>query len=376
MKNNKLLSIVIGTAFCGTALLNAAPAKKSAAAPQMPKAVVTVDEVRKAPDKLNRRYSGRVAAIFIINSVARVSGDLIYQGFKDGDMVKKGQLLFAFDDVRYRAAVASAKAKIKSIKAQLAYAEKSLERKNTLFKQKAVSQDTKENTEEHVNDLKAQLLAAEAQLILAEDDLKNTKIYSQVDGKSGKAVYAPGNYITPSSGKLVDVISTNPIRVRFSISQRDFLELFGNEKNLKEQAVVTLNMPDGTVYDKKGKIVIVDNQTLNATDSIRVWALFENPDNRLIPNAAITCALSKSSAQLNPAVLPSAVMHDRKGAYVYVVDKNNTVERRNVLLGNTDGDIQIVRHGLNAGEKVIVEGMHKTFPGAEIMPVTYKKKGK
>lgn len=374
MKSQKIISIALGAVFCGTALW-AAPEKK-APAMQAPKAVVTVDEVKTAPDKLNRRYSGRVAPIFIITSVARVSGDLIHQGFKDGDMVKKGQLLFAFDDVRYRAAVASAKAKIQSIKAQLAYAEKSLSRHNTLFKQKAVSQDTKENSEEHVNDLKAQLLAAEAQLILAEDDLKNTKIYAQVTGKSGKAIYAPGNYITPASGKLVDVISTDPIRVRFSISQRDFLELFGNEKNLKDQAVVTLNLPDGTTYDKTGKIVIVDNQTLNATDSIRVWAIFENPENKLIPNAAITCALSRNTAVKRAAVLPSAVMHDRKGAYVYVVDKDNKVSRRNVLLGNTDGEIQIIRQGLKAGEKVIVEGTHKTFPGSEVETVTYKKRVK
>lgn len=375
MKAKKLLTIALSAVFCGTAVLNAAPEKKPAA-PQMPKAVVTVDQVKMSPDTLTRRYSGRVAPIFIISSVARVSGDLIHQGFKDGDMVKKGQLLFAFDDVRYRAAVDSAKAKIQSIKAQLAYAEKSLSRHNTLFKQKAVSQDTKENSEEQVNDLKAQLLAAEAQLVLAEDDLKNTKVYAQVDGKSGKAVYTPGNYITPASGKLVDVISMNPIRVRFSISQRDFLEIFGNEKNLKDQAVVSLNMPDGTIYNKTGKIVIVDNQTLNATDSIRVWALFDNPDNKLIPNAAITCSLSKNASVQRPAVLPSAVMHDRKGAYVYVVDKDGKVARRNVLLGNSNGEIQIIRQGLDAGEKVIVEGMHKTFPGAEVAAVPYKNKVK
>ena len=366
MRNTKIFCTAFAAVLCAASVFGAGA----------PKAVVTVDEVKSAPDKLNRRYSGRVAPIFVITSVARVSGDLIHQGFKCGDMVKKGPLLFAFDDVRYRAAVESAKAKIKSIKAQLAYAEKSLSRHNTLYKQKAVSQDTKENSEEHVNDLKAQLLAAEAQLVLAEDDLKNTKIYSQVSGKSGKAVYAVGNYITPSSGKLVDVISMDPIRVRFSISQRDFLEIFGSEKNLKDQAVVTLNLPDGTVYDKQGKIVIVDNQTLNATDSIRVWALFENPDNRLIPNAAITCALSKNNVEKRAAVLPSAVMHDRKGAYVYVVDAANKVVRRNVLLGNADGNFQIVRQGVKTGEKVIVEGMHKTFPGAEVEAVSYSRKAK
>lgn len=366
MKATKFFCSVLTAVICAATLFGAGA----------PKAVVTVDDVVSSPDNLNRRYSGRVAPIYIITCVSRVSGDLVQQGFKDGDMVKKGQLLFAIDDVRYRAAVSAAKAKIQSIKAQLAYAEKSLSRHNTLYKQKAVSQDTKESSEEHVNDLKAQLLAAEAQLILAEDDLKNTKIYAQVNGKSGKAVYAPGNYITPNSGKLVDVISTDPIRVRFSISQRDFLEIFGNEANLKKQAVVKLNMPDGTIYDKVGKIVIVDNQTLNATDSIRLWALFENPDNKLIPNAALTCTLTKSDVEKRAAVRPSAIMHDRKGAYVYVVDAANKVSRRNVLLGNTNGELQIIREGLKPGEKVIIEGTHKTFPGSEVVTVSATKKEK
>lgn len=362
----RIFSIVIAAVLCAASLYGAGA----------PKAVVTVDKVTTSPDNLNRRYSGRVAPIYIITCVTRVSGDLIHQGFKCGDMVKKGQLLFAFDDVRYRAAVESAKAKITSIKAQLAYAEKSLSRHNTLYKQKAVSQDTKESSEEHVNDLKAQLLAAEAQLILAEDDLKNTKIYSPVSGKSGKALYAVGNYITPSAGKLVDVISMDPIRVRFSISQRDFLEIFGNEENLKKQAVVKLNLPDGTVYDKAGKIVIVDNQTLNATDSIRVWALFDNPENKLIPNAAITCTLSKNDVEKRAAVRPSAIMHDRKGAYVYTVDAANKVSRRNVLLGNSSGELQIIRDGLKSGETVIIEGAHKTFPGSEVVAVPVGRKDK
>ncbi|MBO5990493.1 MAG: efflux RND transporter periplasmic adaptor subunit [Lentisphaeria bacterium] len=357
-------------AFCTAAVLWAAPQMSA------PKAVVTVDKVTLSADKVNRRYSGRVAPIFIITSVARVSGDLIHQGFKDGDMVKKGQLLFAFDDVRYRAAVDSARAKIQQIKAQLAYAEKNFNRNDALYRHNAVSQDAKENAEENVNGLKAQLLAAEAALVLAEDDLKNTKIYAQVDGKTGKAVYAPGNYITPGSGKLVDIVSIDPIRVRFSISQRDFLEIFGNEDNLKKQAVVKLNLPDGTVYDKTGKIVIVDNQTLNSTDSIRVWALFDNPDNRLIPNAALTCSLSKSDAEMCAAVRPSAVMHDRKGAYVYVVDEANKVARRNVLLGNTDGELQIIRQGLKPGEVVIIEGMHKTAPEDEVKAVSRQQKVK
>ena len=164
--------------------------------------------------------------------------------------------------------------------------------------------------------------------------------------------------------------------MRFSISQRDFLEIFGTEANLKKQAVVKLNMPDGTVYDKAGKIVIVDNQTLNATDSIRVWALFSNPDNKLIPNAAVTCTLAKDDVEKRPAVRPSAIMHDRKGAYVYVVDAANKVSRRNVLLGNSNGEFQIIREGLKAGEKVIIEGSHKTFPGSEVVAVSASRKEK
>ena len=94
------------------------------------------------------------------------------------------------------------------------------------------------------------------------------------------------------------------------------------------------------------------------------------------PNAALTCNLTKSDAEMCAAILPSAVMHDRKGAYVYVVDAANKVARRNVLLGNTDGEVQIVRQGLKEGESVIIEGMHKTMPGAEVAAVAREQKVK
>ena len=341
-----------------------------AAAPATP---VLVDSVFKAPNAVSRRYAGRITAINHINSTSRVSGDLIEQGFKQGEMVKKGQLLFAIDDTRYQAMVKAAQAKIGQIKAQLEYAESDYARKEDLFKKEAVSLDALESVRAQLKTLKAQLLAAEADLILAQDDLKNCRIVSPIDGKTGKAAYALGNYITPSSGTLVSVTQLDPIRVRFSISQRDYLALFGNEKNLISQAVVTLKLADGITYKQTGRIEIVDNQTVNSTDAIRVWARFDNPELRLIPNAAITVNLSKNEAEQLPAVLPSAVMHDRKGAYTYVVNADNTVERREVVTGETDGEVQIILEGLRPGEKVIVEGMHKVRPGMPVDPVEFQK---
>ena len=343
-----------------------------AAPPAAPAVPVVVDQVKLAPNAVNRRYAGRVSAIDHVACVSRVSGELVGQGFEQGAVVKKDQLLFKIDDVRYQAAVQAAEAKVSQIKSQLEYAESDCRRKEGLYKQKAVSLDSLESIRAQVNTLKAQLQAASAELVLAQDDLKNCRITSPIDGKSGKATYAPGNYITPASGTLVTVTQLDPIRVRFSISQRDFLALFGSEKNLVELAVVKVKLADGITLEETGVIDIVDNQTLNSTDAIRVWAKFANPRHRLIPNAAVSVHLTKRDAEKLPAVIPSAVMHDRKGAYVYVVGDDNAISRRDVVLGETDGDTQMILQGLSVGEKVVVEGMHKVRPGSTVVPVAYQ----
>lgn len=340
------------------------------AAPQIPAPAVVVEEATTAPDIYKRRYVGNIVPINNVYSTAKVSGDLISQGFKDGQYVKAGQLLFEIDPTRYAAAVKSTEAKLAQIKAKLAYAENNLLRKKELLDKKAASLDTYQSVLSERDTLKAQLLEAEAALILAKDDLKNTRIVAMTNGKTGKAVYAPGNYITPSSGTLVQTVQTDPIRIRFSVSARDFLSLFGSEKNIRKNGIVNVILADDSEYNHKGEIEIVDSSVQQDTDTIRVWARFKNPDNLLIPYGVVTVILTRDDGKKYPAVTPSALSHDVNGSYIYAVDsKDNMPVKRYVTPGNLSGDLQVIRKGLKAGELVITEGFHKIIPGVPVKPV-------
>lgn len=330
--------------------------------------IVAVGKVTESESVEIKRYTGHITSSSSVNLVARVSGELVRMGFNEGEEVAVGQVLFELDPVRYEAEVQNVKARIAEYEARLAYAELSYNRASELFKRSAGTKDSMDSSESEHQAAKAALLASEAQLITAMDDLKNTKIVSPISGKIGVTNYTEGNYLTPNSGTIATVIQLDPLRVSFAMSNRDFLAMFGTEQSLKERADIRLRLADDSMYDKRGTVEFIDNKANQRTDTIQVFAKFDNPDGKLVPGSTVTVLLSRRNGGVQPAVLPSAVMHDSKASYVYVVDGENRVERRDVVLGAGDTKLQLIKAGLAPGETVIIDGMHKTRPGGVIEP--------
>ena len=371
-KNLLLCGVVLGSsaAFAAT--------DKDAKAPKIAPRVenVVVGEVGLGTETMLRKISSTIVAINAYDVMPRVSGDIVKQGFKDGTQVKKGQLLFQIDDTRYRAAVNAILAKIEKIKAQLEYAESNHKRNDELYSKKAVSKDSWESTKSTLASLKADLMAAQAELILAQDDLAHTRITALYDGTTGKSPYAPGNYITPASGKLNRIVDMRELRAKFSFGMRDYLANFGNEKNFRRNARIELILADGSVYKHPGTIEIVDTTSLvESADSLQVWVRFPNPEGILSPGGAVTVKLSKEDPEKYPAVPRQAIVYDRRGTKVYVVNDQNKVESRAVKTGTATDALQVIREGLKPGERVIVEGTHKVMPGTVVNPVPYRPEG-
>lgn len=346
----------------------AEPMETMAAAPQM-KSKVAVGVVGESLEVETRRYTGHVVSSSSVSLTPRVSGEVLGVLFKEGESVKTGDLLYELDPIRYEASVKNAEAKVAEYKAKLAYAENSFNRAENLYQEKAASKDNMENALSEYEAAHALLLAAEADLITARDDLKNTRVFAPIDGKVSLTKYTKGNYVTPNSGALATIVQTNPLRVTFSLSNRDFLSMFRTEEALKGKAAIRLRLADDSVYDLPGIVELVDNQANRQTDTIQVYAKFDNPEGILIPESTVTVLLSRTNGHMAPAVPPSAVMHDAKSAYVYIVTDGDVVERREVALGANDGETQIVKVGLKPGEKIVVDGMHKTMPGGTVVPV-------
>jgi len=337
-----------------------------AAFAETPKAVVGVEKVTESEDMESRRYTGLVVSQSVVNLTPRVSGEILEVGFKDGDFVRKGEVLYRLDSVQYEAAVKSAEADIAETQAKLTYAEDNYNRNKLLHEKKAASLDAMESAKSTLEAEKAALLAMEAQLITAKDNLKHTVITSPLDGVAGVTNFTAGNYVTPGSGTLLTIIQVRPIRVRFSVSTADFLSMFGSPDELKNNGAVRIKLSDGREYGEAGEIELMNNEANSKTDAIQIYAKFANADVQLITGSTVSVAMSKKKGRTTAAVSPAAVMHDTKGSYVYVVDQANKVEKRYVTLGNATSNRQLIDSGLKKGETVIVKGSHKTMPGMEI----------
>lgn len=328
--------------------------------------LVAAGTVQEAESIITRRYPGRVVSPASIAVTSRVSGDLLEVAFKEGDFVKKGQLLYRLDDIRYIAARKSAEAKIAEYRARVAYSKANFERTQQLFDKEVSTQDELESARSEYEANKALFSAAEADLIVALDDLKNTRIYAPADGRIGINATPAGSYITPASGTLATVVQLDPVRVRFSLSNRDFLSIFGNEKTLREQSRIALLLADGKNYETVGAVDFIDNTANEQTDTVQIYAKFSNPDAKLLPGSTVSVVLECRSGTLMPAVVPSAVMYDTQSPYVYVLDGDNRVARRNVVLAQTTDELQFVESGLKPGERIITDGTHKAIPGRKV----------
>ena len=239
-------------------------------------------------------------------------------------------------------------------------------------KSRPSSRDVLESAERTEQVAYGELLAAEADLVTAQDDLCNTRIVAPMAGRIGVTAFTAGNYVTTSSGTLVTLVRTDPVRVRFGLSVRDMQAVFGSEEELRSLGRVRVRLADGTDYGTEGRVTIVDNTAEGRTDTIQVYAELANPQSRLVPESTVVVTLYRQTDSLVPAVPPSAVQHDAQGAFVYVVQEDDRVSLHRVTLGNLVGESQTVRSGLTVHERVVTDGTHKVADG---MKVDYARKG-
>ena len=326
--------------------------------PKASAAVVGADVVKEVVQTTERRYRGRIISPETVVIVPQVSGTIEEVAFAEGELVKKGQLLYRIDDVKYVAAVESAKAAIAQCEATLAYAKKTADRTQTLFERKVASADDLDAAVSNRDAAAAALASAKASLITAEDNLKHTRIVSPVDGKIGLNPCSAGNYVTQGSGILATIIRQDPLRLSFSMSSGDFLRYYGSEASLREKFSIRIAHP--------GQIEFVDNLANATTDSINVYAKLENPEGLLIPGITVTVSVTEKETKKELAIPLSAVIHDKSGAYVWVLDASNIPSRREITEGDMLETISIVKNGLSAGERIVTLGTHKVFPGVAV----------
>lgn len=253
------------------------------------------------------------------------------------------------------------------------YAERNYQRQKRLATSEAVSKSNYEDAQRLINATKARYEQNKAELLEAENDLSYTKIYAPISGRIGEVKHTFGNFVSPASTYLAKIVSVDPIQVRFSISERDFLNLFKNINSPNQNISIAVRLSNGEQYALPGKIAFIDNIVDNSTGTISIWSEFGNPEMKLLPGGYATVLLSKKLDKSYPGVKMSAILSDSQGSYVYVVGADGMAVRRRVTVGDVVGSNIIIPQGLSVGEKVIVDGTHKVIPGVPVNPVQADK---
>ena len=327
-----------------------------------------VAEVTGERDTGTRRYPGRIVPVAQVNVVPQVSGEILEVGFSNGQSVRKGDLLYRLDSVKYEAAVKNAEAKVSELKAQNAYAALSAHRYEQLVLTRAVSQDDLDHARTTRESSQAALAAAEADLLAARDDLKHCRLTASIDGKLGTTALTEGNFVQKGAVTLVTLVQTAPIRVRFSLSSTDYHALFDSdpERLVREGRAEVRLMADGAASET-GCIEYVENAADSRTDSIEVYALLENGKGKLSCGQTVMVTLSNTNGVLRASVPPNALVRDLQGAFVWVVGADGRASQRRIVCGVQQGDRLLVRSGLKIGERVVADGVHRVRAGMEIV---------
>jgi RND family efflux transporter MFP subunit len=309
---------------------------------------------------------------------ARVSGYLLSQNYKEGVVVKEGDLLFQVDPTFYEAAVEQAKAGLAQAQANQLQTEQTEQRETQLFEQKVEPAQNRDNAVQSNTAAKAAVKAQEATLRQAELNLGYTKITAPIGGVVGIANPGVGDLVGPGDANPLATISTvDPIKAYFQISEQDYLKVAQERVEAKGTnsawpPPVEIILADGTLYPRPGKFSAVDRQVDNQTGTIRLAALFPNPDNILRPGQFVRVRVTVRT--LHGALLvPQRAVNELQTSFeLAVVGADNKAEIRAVKVGERVGSLWVVEDGLKPGERVVVEGLQKVRDNEPVKPTEWK----
>ncbi len=349
------------------------------APPPPPK--VTVIETQAEEIPIYQEFVGQVYGFKDIAIRARVEGFLEGIHFKEGSTIKKGKPLYTLESQPFEAEVAAKMSKVAEAKTALAYTESDLSRIKPLAEENAVSKSDLDAAVARYDASIASVEAAEANLRAAKIQLSYTKIYSPINGIIGKTQAKVGDFVgkDPNPVILNTVSNIDTVLVEFFITETQYLEWnrFLKEKEKTEmgtrkKAGLELILADGSVYGHKGKVGFIDRQVDPTTGALLIQASFPNPD-RLLRPGLFAKVKAKVDVVEDGIMIPQRCVTEIQGLYsVFVVGDGNKIERREITVGPTIGELWLITEGLKPGEKVVYEGLQSARDGMEVNPQAHK----
>jgi len=324
-------------------------------------------------------YVGRFIAVDSVEVRARVSGYLDQIHFRDGQMVKQGDLLFTIDKRPFQNTVAQARGTLAQAKANLAFAEADLERAKQLVRDRTITEQTFDQRTQAQRSAAASVAANEAAVRQAELDLEFTELRAPVAGRIGDRRVSPGNLVTGGAAgattMLANIVSLDPIRFEFTMDEASYLRYERFSSSGKEVTgrdggvIVELKLLDEKTFEHRGYMDFVDNAIDKSSGTIRGRASFSNPNGVLTPGMFGRIRVP-GSPTYNAMLLPDAAIGTEQiRKFVLVVGDDNTAVQKYVTLGPlSDDNLRIIKDGITAGDRVIVNGLMRVRPGQKVTP--------
>ncbi len=342
---------------------------------------VTVIETQAEEIPIYQEFVGQVYGFKDIAIRARVEGFLEGIHFKEGSTIKKGKPLYTLESQPFEAEVAAKMSKVAEAKTALAYTESDLSRIRPLAEENAVSKSDLDGAVARYDASIASVEAAEANLRAAKIQLSYTKIYSPINGIIGKTQAKVGDFVgkDPNPVILNMVSNIDTVLVQFFITETQYLEWnrFMKERDKaearkREKVGLELILADGSVYEHEGKVDFIDRQVDPTTGALLIQASFPNPDRLLRPGLFAKVKANTDIIE-DGILIPQRCVTEIQGLYsVFVVGDGNKIDRREITVGPTIGDLWLITDGLQPGEKVVYEGLQSARDGMKVNPQAHK----
>ncbi len=312
-------------------------------------------------------FIGHVEPVRDVDLGARITGYVTRVNFIEGSMVKEGDLLFEIDSEPYEATVAVRQAELAQAQAELERAESYLKRLSA-SDARGITQSDLDQALSDAAGGKAKVAQAEAVLRLAAIDLKHCRITAPIEGKIGRTIANIGDYVAPSVGTLARIVQIDPIRVVFSVPDREYVAIREKiaENKLNDELRLRIRLPTGTIPDAVGERDFEDNEMSATTATLPIRVKFDNPDGLLVPNSYVTVLIDAKTPAQYPVVSQSALVTDAEGSLVYVIGADGQAQQRRVKIGDVENGRVELHSGVKAGERVVVEGVLGLSDGAAV----------
>ena len=320
-------------------------------------------------------FTGRLQAVDSVEVRPRVSGYVAAVRFREGAMVRKGDPLFQIDARPFQAEVDRLHAELTRTRATVQRANSELSRAERLRQENAIANEERDRRASFAQESAAQVAAVEAALRAAELNLEFTQVTSPINGRVSRAIVTEGNLVSSGPGEatlLTTVVSLDPVYAYFDADEQVFLKYTSGGKARNRGAIdrhITMALANEDGYPRDGTLDFLDNQLDAATGTIRGRAVFHNTDGQLTPGLFVRLRLAGSGRYRGLVIQDRAVGTDLSKKFVYVVTPQGQIEYRPVTLGPIVDGLRVVRSGLKAGEAVVVNGLQRVRPGAQVAAV-------